>query len=50
MSFLIVQPLISSEEYEQTEGIVTKFAEAGGVGEVLQEKLLKRAEEKENWV
>jgi choline O-acetyltransferase len=41
---------VSSEEFEKTKKIVAEFGRPGGIGELLQKKLLERAEAKENWV
>ena len=45
-----IMPIISEEAYAKTESIVNEFSKPGGVGEKLQEILLKTAEEKDNWV
>ena len=38
-----VRPLVNSEEYAKTEAIVAEFQKPGGIGEVLHERLLARA-------
>ena len=45
-----MQPLLNDEEFERTERNVAEFGRAGGVGEELQKKLLKRAKIKDSWV
>ena len=45
-----VQPIISEESYATTERIVNEFSKVDGIGQYLQNILLKYAEEKENWV
>ena len=45
-----VMPIVSEEIYKKTEAIVQEFGKPGGLGEKLQEILLKIAEEKDNWV
>ncbi|TRY56784.1 hypothetical protein DNTS_035603 [Danionella cerebrum] len=42
--------LITEDQFTKTKSIVEKFAAPGGVGEVLQKKLLERREQKANWV
>ncbi|XP_078659222.1 choline O-acetyltransferase-like isoform X4 [Branchiostoma floridae x Branchiostoma belcheri] len=46
----VVRPLVSDEEYEQTKRKVEEFGNAGGVGDMLQEKLLEYSQTKVNWV
>lgn len=41
---------MSPEEFATTENIVNEFIKPGGVGEQLQQYLVKRAAEKDNWV
>ena len=43
-------PIISEDAYAKTESIVKDFSKPGGIGEKLQQILLKTAEEKDNWV
>nr|XP_057918177.1 choline O-acetyltransferase-like [Doryrhamphus excisus] len=45
-----VQHLVKPEEFDKTKAVVEKFGAAGGVGEVLQKKLLERRDKMENWV
>nr|XP_056706042.1 choline O-acetyltransferase [Euleptes europaea] len=42
--------LVSEEQYTKTKGIVERFGATGGLGEILQQKLLERREKMENWV
>ncbi|XP_076831583.1 choline O-acetyltransferase isoform X2 [Brachyhypopomus gauderio] len=42
--------LVSEEQFKRTRDIVQKFGAPGGLGELLQEKLLERKETKPNWV
>ena len=44
------QPLLSPEELEKTRAIVKEFGREGGAGEKLQQALLERAKNRENWV
>ena len=45
-----VMPIVDAESYERTEKLVEDFIRPGGLGEMLQKKLFKIAEEKDNWV
>ncbi|XP_077482458.1 choline O-acetyltransferase b [Stigmatopora argus] len=45
-----VQHLVKDEQFRKTRAIVEKFGAPGGVGEVLQKKLLERRDKTENWV
>ena len=45
-----LQPLLSPEELEQTKATVKEFGREGGAGEKLQQALLERAKNHENWV
>ncbi|XP_070847437.1 choline O-acetyltransferase-like [Chaetodon trifascialis] len=45
-----VQHLTNEEQFKKTKAIVEKFGAPGGVGEVLQKKLLQRREKTANWV
>jgi len=45
-----VQPLLSPEELEKTKAVVKEFGREGGAGEKLQQALLERAENHENWL
>lgn len=47
---VIVQPLLSEEEMEDTRKAVAEFGRPGGEGEKLQEKLLEKAKINDNWV
>ncbi|KAL4240512.1 hypothetical protein ACF0H5_001303 [Mactra antiquata] len=44
-----MQSVISEEEYSRTKIIVEDFGKPKGIGELLQDKLHKYAETKENW-
>lgn len=45
-----VRHLVKDEQFRKTEAIVEKFGAPGGVGQVLQKKLLERRDKTENWV
>ncbi|XP_043958653.1 choline O-acetyltransferase-like [Gambusia affinis] len=45
-----VQHLVKEEQFKKTKAIVEKFGAPGGVGEILQKKLLERKDKKANWV
>ncbi|XP_040922668.1 choline O-acetyltransferase-like [Toxotes jaculatrix] len=45
-----VQHLVKAEQFQKTKAIVEKFGAPGGVGEVLQKKLLERRDKTTNWV
>ncbi|XP_044033962.1 choline O-acetyltransferase-like [Siniperca chuatsi] len=45
-----VQHLVKEEQFQKTKAIVEKFGAPGGVGEVLQKKLLERSDKTTNWV
>ncbi|XP_016889647.1 choline O-acetyltransferase b [Cynoglossus semilaevis] len=45
-----VQHLVMEEQFKKTKAIVEKFGAPGGLGEVLQKKLLERRDKMENWV
>uniref|UniRef100_UPI0037E9630D choline O-acetyltransferase-like n=1 Tax=Semicossyphus pulcher TaxID=241346 RepID=UPI0037E9630D len=45
-----VQHLVKEEQFRKTKAVVEKFGAPGGVGEVLQKKLLERREKTNNWV
>ncbi|XP_061788008.1 choline O-acetyltransferase-like [Nerophis lumbriciformis] len=45
-----VRHLVKAEQFDKTKAMVEKFGAAGGVGEVLQKKLLERRDKMENWV
>lgn len=42
--------LVSEEQYQKSKAVVEKFVMPGGLGEILQQKLLERREKTENWV
>ncbi|KAM9809270.1 choline O-acetyltransferase [Syngnathus typhle] len=42
--------LLSEERFQETQRAVRRFGAPGGVGELLQRKLVERREEKANWV
>lgn len=45
-----VQHLVNEEQFKKTKIIVERFGAPGGVGEVLQKKLLERRDKTTNWV
>lgn len=47
-----LHPLLSRDEYTASEKVVEAFNKAGGIGEKLQKRLLRRAEEpsSKNWI
>lgn len=45
-----VQPLLSLDEYKVTETLVHEFKKDGGIGQKLQDYLVERAKNHENWV
>lgn len=45
-----VQHLVKEEQFKKTKAIVEKFGAPGGVGEVLQKKLMERRDKTTNWV
>lgn len=45
-----VQHLVKEEQFKKTKAIVEKFGAPGGVGEVLQKKLVERRDKTTNWV
>lgn len=45
-----MQHLVTEEQFKKTLTIVEKFGAPGGVGEVLQKKLLERRDKTTNWV
>ncbi|KAI3364796.1 hypothetical protein L3Q82_000990 [Scortum barcoo] len=45
-----VQHVVKQEQFQKTKAIVEKFGAPGGVGEVLQRKLLERRDKTTNWV
>ncbi|XP_008435091.1 choline O-acetyltransferase b isoform X2 [Poecilia reticulata] len=45
-----VQHLVKEEQFKKTKTIVEKFGAPGGIGEILQKKLLERKDKKANWV
>ncbi|XP_024141426.1 choline O-acetyltransferase [Oryzias melastigma] len=45
-----VQLLVKEEQFKKTKAIVEKFGAPGGVGEVLQKKLVEQREKTINWV
>ncbi|XP_071764299.1 choline O-acetyltransferase [Centroberyx gerrardi] len=42
--------LVTEEQFNKTQNIVKQFGAPGGVGELLQNKLTERREDKANWV
>ena len=45
-----MKSVLTDEEYYRTKLIVEDFGKPGGKGEMLQEKLRKVSESKDNWV
>ncbi|XP_066204893.1 choline O-acetyltransferase isoform X1 [Saccopteryx leptura] len=45
-----MQHLVPKEQFRRTQVIVQKFGAPGGLGEILQQKLLERQEKTANWV
>ncbi|XP_034050102.1 choline O-acetyltransferase-like [Thalassophryne amazonica] len=45
-----IQHLVEEEQFKKTKAIVEKFGAPGGVGEILQKKLLERRDRTTNWV
>ncbi|XP_055517636.1 choline O-acetyltransferase [Leucoraja erinacea] len=45
-----VNHLVTLEQYQTTKAIVESFGATGGMGELLQEHLVKRQEKKVNWI
>lgn len=45
-----MQHLVKEEQFKKTKAIVEKFGAPGGVGELLQKKLLERRDKTTNWV
>uniref|UniRef100_A0AAQ5Z3G0 Choline O-acetyltransferase n=1 Tax=Amphiprion ocellaris TaxID=80972 RepID=A0AAQ5Z3G0_AMPOC len=45
-----VQHLVKEQQFKKTKAIVEKFGAPGGVGEVLQKKLVERRDKTTNWV
>ncbi|KAK0140979.1 Choline O-acetyltransferase [Merluccius polli] len=45
-----MRPLLTEEQYKETQKRVTQFGAPGGLGELLQNKLLERRENTANWV
>ncbi|XP_029954271.1 choline O-acetyltransferase b [Salarias fasciatus] len=45
-----VQHLVKEEQFRKTKTIVEKFGAPGGVGEILQKKLVERRDKTTNWV
>jgi hypothetical protein len=43
-------PIVSEDAYKNTEELVREFSKPGGLGEQLQQILLKIAGERDNWV
>ena len=46
----IIKATLSEAQYDRTVEIIKDFGKPGGVGEKLQEELLKYAENEDNWV
>lgn len=42
--------LLTEEQFNKTQKIVKEFGAPGGLGELLQSKLMERRESKANWV
>ena len=45
-----IRPLVNDDEFEQTRKLVQEFRKPGGLGEQLQEKLIKKSKSEDNWV
>ncbi|XP_044069678.1 choline O-acetyltransferase [Siniperca chuatsi] len=45
-----VKHLLTEEQFNKTQNIVKQFGAPGGVGQLLQSKLMERRENKANWV
>jgi carnitine O-acetyltransferase len=45
-----VQPHLPPEKFTKTQDLIKKFGEKGGIGEKLQDLLVKHAEKKDNWL
>ena len=47
-----VRPLLSDHEFQNTENAVREFVKPGGIGEKLQTKLVRRAQDPDykNWL
>lgn len=45
-----VEPLVTTAEFETTKKCVRNFGSPGGIGDKLQEILMKKAEKTENWL
>lgn len=43
-------PVLSEQAFQRTEKYVKEFLSEGGIGEKLQELLIKQSEIKDNWV
>ncbi|XP_035684384.1 carnitine O-acetyltransferase-like isoform X2 [Branchiostoma floridae] len=47
---LTVRPLVDDTAFQKTKQLVEEFGKSGGLGESLQTKLKKRAQERQNWL
>jgi carnitine O-acetyltransferase len=45
-----VEPLLTEEELSETKRRVEEFGRPGGIGEILQQKLLERAASRDSWL
>jgi hypothetical protein len=45
-----IMPIISSENYKKTEKIVKKFSSTNGIGPKLQNILIEKYQNLDNWV
>ena len=45
-----VKPIVGDGQYERTRSFVKSFGSSNGQGPRLQEKILQRQEEQDNWV
>lgn len=45
-----MEHLLTGEQFNKTQHVVKQFGAPGGVGELLQSKLVERRESKANWV
>ena len=47
---LSVKPLLTEDEFRCTEAVTNEFRKPGGIGELLQEKLINRAKYMDSWL
>ncbi|KAI8518296.1 hypothetical protein Bbelb_043130 [Branchiostoma belcheri] len=46
----VVRPLVDDNAFQKTKQLVEEFGKPGGLGESLQAKLQRRAQERQNWL